>query len=469
MKRATTLALAVLFALPSIAALQTFPTEKGRVIAKVVCTENPAQSYALYLPTSYSADKPSAIIYVFDPAAKGAVAVEAIRPAAEKYGYIVAGSNNSRNGPLGGGAEAVNAVFQDTHQHYAIDDRRIYTAGFSGGARLATQLALFCKTCIAGVIANGAGFPVNVSPTKKFGFAYFLAIGNADFNFPEMAALRHQFEEIHADYRIRVFDGTHEWAPPEVWNDALRWMDVQAMRSGAVAKDVKQIEQIFQEELEEARLLESKSDTLEAERDYESMVRDFDGLADITPVKARVAELKGSKAFKAAEKQERLDLDRQARLSDKASAQMQEISTDNIDLAEYAEIKRTIANLKDDVAKASNPQDTNILVTRRALGGLVVQAYEAGERCMETKKYVSALAYFDLVAVGAKSPGGARFERARAYAAQGDTKKFLAELRQAQAAGFHQAEALDAAEFNPYRQLAEFQSLASEWSKSSHP
>jgi dienelactone hydrolase len=469
MKRATTLALTLLWTLPGMAALQTSPPEKGKVIAKIVCAENPAQSYALYIPTAYSSEKPSPIIYVFDPAARGALGVEAIRGAAEKYGYIVAASNNSRNGPLGGGSDAVNAVFQDTHQHYAIDDRRLYTAGFSGGARLATQIALFCKTCIAGVIANGAGFPVNTIPKNKLGFAYFLAIGDADFNFPETAELRRQLEQIHADYRIRIFDGTHDWAPPEVWLDALRWMDLEAMRSGSGTKDTKQIQQIFQEELEEARSLESKGDILGAKRNYESMARDFDGFADITAVKARVSELKSSKAFKAAEKQERTDIERQARLADKASAQMQAIATDNIDLAAYADIQRTIASLKDDVTKASNPRDPNILVTRRALSALVVQAYEAGRRCLETKKYVAALAYFDLVAVGAKSPGGARYEQARAYAAQGDAKKCLAELKQAQAAGFHQRDALDAAEFNPYRQLPEFQSLASEWSKQWEP
>ncbi len=469
MKRATTLALVLLLSLSTTATTQVLALEKGKVIAKVICANNPDQSYALYLPTDYSIDKPSPILYVFDPAARGVSAVEAVRVAAEKYGYIVVASNNSRNGPQGGASDAVNAIFQDTHQRYAIDDRRLYTAGLSGGARLATQVALFCKTCIAGVIANGAGFPVNASPRNGFGFAYFMAIGNADFNFPEMIELRHVFEQMHANYRIHVFDGPHDWAPPEAWMDSLRWMNLQAIRSGSLPRDAKEIQRIFQEELEEARALESKGDVLTAERDYESIVRDFDGLTDTAQVKARVADLKGSKAFKAAEKQERADLDRQARLSDQASAEIQEISTTNIDLAEYNDIKRTIAGLKQDVTKASNPSESDVLVKRRALGGLVVQAYEAGQRSMEKKDYVAALAYFDLVAAGAKSPGGARFERARAYAAQGDAKKCMAELKQAQAAGFHSREALDAAEFNPYRQLPEFQSLASEWSKQAQP
>jgi hypothetical protein len=40
------------------------------------------------------------IIYLFDPLARGEVAVEAVRAAAEKFGYIVVASNNSRNGPM---------------------------------------------------------------------------------------------------------------------------------------------------------------------------------------------------------------------------------------------------------------------------------------------------------------------------------------------------------------------------------
>ncbi len=469
MRRPKTLAVALLLTLSSAAIAQIPPIEKGKTIAKVVCSGNPNQTYALYVPSGYSQTNPSAIIYVFDPAARGAVAVEAIRTAAEQYGYIVAASNSSRNGSMGGSSEAANAIFQDTHQRFAIDDRRIYTAGFSGGARVATQFALMCKTCIAGVIANGAGFPQSAAPKSNFGFAYFLAVGNADFNFREMVELRGQLEQIHANYRIHVFDGSHEWAPDAAWQDALRWMNLQAMRSGVLAKDPKVIQRIFQEELESARALDSSGNALAAERDYESIARDFDGLTDVASPKARASELKASKAFKAAERQERDDIDRQVKLTSRASQEIQGIANHELDLATYAELKQTFTNLKTYLSKTADSKNPDVIITRRALGQLVVQAYEAGQRSMETRNYVAALAYFDLVAAGAKSPGGALFERARAYAAQGDGKKCLAELKQAQAGGFHDASALDAAEFNPYRQLPEFQSLASEWSKQAQP
>src|SRR5882724_8139906 len=124
----------------------------GTVILSVTCDSNPKQTYALYLPSTITNSRKWPIIYVFDPGARGAAAVETVRTAAEKFGYIVAASNNSHNGPLGGTTEAAQAVWRDTHSKLPVDEHRRYTAGMSGGARVATGLALNCKGCLAGVI-----------------------------------------------------------------------------------------------------------------------------------------------------------------------------------------------------------------------------------------------------------------------------------------------------------------------------
>src|SRR5579883_195439 len=468
MRRLSALVAVLFLALPFTLAEE--PTlAAGRIIDKVICSDNPQQTYALYLPSRYSPAAKWPIIYVFDPMARGDVAVEAIHEAAEQYGYIVAASNNSRNGSFGDSSEAANAISQDTHERLSIDDRRVYVAGFSGGARLATEIAILCKTCIAGVLASGAGFPINTPPSKDIHFAYFLAVGNADFNFPEGVALRQQLEQVHAVYRIRNFDGGHEWAPSPVWKEALGWMDLQAMRSGSQPKEANTVQQIFQQELELARAGQKTGKLLASQREYQYMARDFDGLTDTSEVKTQLAQLKSEKQLKSEEKQERADVDRQAKLAGKASAQMQGILTNDTDMTTYAEITRTMVGLKADISKASNQQDPSVLVMRRALGQLVVQAYESGDRALEQKNYPAALKYFDLLVAGTSSPGGALYERARVYAAQGDAQKCLSELQQAQAAGFHDPKALQAAEFNQYRQLPQFRDLQSEWNKQARP
>ena len=156
----------------------------GVLLPKIIAAHDARQSYALYLPSNYTAAKHWPIVYAFDPAARGALPVGLLKAAAEKYGYIVAGSNNSRNGSGQLEGEAAQAMFDDTHARLSIDDRRVYLAGFSGGARLSAELAQHCA-CAAGVILAGAGF----QPTPRDSFAVFSVIGSYDFNYGEMIAL----------------------------------------------------------------------------------------------------------------------------------------------------------------------------------------------------------------------------------------------------------------------------------------
>jgi len=65
-----------------------------------------------------------------------------MKDAAERHGYIVLGSNNSRNRSWKVDAESAPAMFEDTHTRRALDERRIYFAGFSGGARVSFPNAL---------------------------------------------------------------------------------------------------------------------------------------------------------------------------------------------------------------------------------------------------------------------------------------------------------------------------------------
>ena len=72
--------------------------EKGIIVDTIKCKKNQKFSYALYLPDHYNPIIKWPVIYIFDPAARGSLAVKNFKQAAEQYGYIVACSNNSRNG-----------------------------------------------------------------------------------------------------------------------------------------------------------------------------------------------------------------------------------------------------------------------------------------------------------------------------------------------------------------------------------
>ncbi|MCX6568028.1 MAG: alpha/beta hydrolase, partial [Candidatus Aminicenantes bacterium] len=95
----------------------------------------------------------------FDPGARGAAGVEAFRGAAETYGWILAGSNNSTNGPMRESAAAAWAVWADALKRLPLDERRVYASGFSGGARVASVFPQVIGRAIAGSSAAGPAYP----------------------------------------------------------------------------------------------------------------------------------------------------------------------------------------------------------------------------------------------------------------------------------------------------------------------
>ena len=95
---------------------------------EVTGASDAAQSYMLYLPSTYTATKRWPVIYFFDPGGQGRP-LELYKDIGEKYGFILAGSNNSRNFSSDQG-KAVNAIWQDTQARLGIDEHRSYASGF---------------------------------------------------------------------------------------------------------------------------------------------------------------------------------------------------------------------------------------------------------------------------------------------------------------------------------------------------
>ena len=193
---------------------------KGRVVDRVVCSGDQSQSYALYLPAAYSREHAWPILYCLDPGARGRVPVERFQQAAERAGFIVAGSNNSRNGSVDVAREAIRWLLADTHERFAIDDSRTYAAGFSGGARLA--LAWAGNGQIAGVIACGAAFGGSIP--KNVPFRIYATAGVDDFNYDEVYAMSAELSRRGVSQRFAEFSGGHDWLPETLAGEALDFL-----------------------------------------------------------------------------------------------------------------------------------------------------------------------------------------------------------------------------------------------------
>src|SRR5258708_16787048 len=130
----------------------------GQIIDDVQCAADASQHYSLYLPSNFTPTRRWPVILAYDAGGRGRRAVERYKDGAEKYGYIVAGSNNSRNGPWEISLNAAKAMTGDVDKRFPVDPKRIYTAGMSRRARVAMKPAMD-----ANIIASGfppsAGFP----------------------------------------------------------------------------------------------------------------------------------------------------------------------------------------------------------------------------------------------------------------------------------------------------------------------
>jgi len=337
----------------------------GRIIDAVKCAADPSQSYALFVPSSYSAGRLWPVIFAFDPAARGRIPVERYQAAAETYGYIVAGSHNSRNGSWTASMMAAQATVTDVTTRFMIDPARIYTAGMSGGARVALGVAL-ASGQVAGVIASSAGYPDSKS-RKTVPFAIFSTAGNEDFNFLEMRRLD---RELTSPHYLAVFEGGHVWLPSELATEAVEWMEIQAMKSGRKPRDPARLDAIYAKRAAGVSAKTSGKETLLA---LEAVVADFGGLKDVSELAARAALLGRDKQVRDALKKDRDEENREQRQMDEILSMENRLSSDDR--------HSILAQLRDrwkKLAAASNhPADSvDRRIARRILRGLSAGAAE---------------------------------------------------------------------------------------------
>ena len=446
---------------------------KGVLIEKVTCRDNPNESYALYLPSNYDSSRRKwPILYAFDPGARGKTPVEHYRDAAEKFGWIIVGSNNSRNGTWQSSIDAWNAITGDTEQRLAIDNARSYATGFSGGARVAALIATQCHDCLAGVIASGAGFPSGVEPASTMHFDIFTTTGVDDFNFPEVRSLDDKLTRAGIAHATEVFAGRHEWPPSDVAMRAVAWMELRAMKAGARNRDSRLVDELWDAQIKQARSLEDAKRFYDAYQIYLQMNGSYQGLHDSSEVDTKLNQLRNIREVRDATRDEQEQIRRQRELESQlanligarlnASAAQQNLNDERPGDEEISADMR-LHDLLAQLRRQSNAtQDSGTRrIARRVLEGEFIGLFEQGSSLLQIQKhYGEAARIFGLAGEIHPDRAGAFYYLAWAYAAGGEKKKALEALKTAIEKGFLDRAALnDNKAFDSIRTDQEFQKL----------
>jgi len=349
------------------------------------------------------------------------------------------GSNNSRNGPTEPIDRAIWAIWRDTHRRFAVDPGRIYTTGFSGGARVGSRLHVLTGNACAGIIACGAGVSSGITNLERIKpAAWYGIVGLSDFNYTELMDLDAKFDNTGVIHRVHVYEGEHRWPPQNICTHAVEWMEIQAMKKGTREKDDALIKTLYQENLARAHNLEMAGRNYYAVDAYETTELLFDGLPDTSHAVEKKTRLKETGAYKAFMKEE-----------DRRRKRELEI------LKKYGNVLRFIENIQDPGKPVSLPKifreleiDSLLKEARktddpynsgaayRLLVKFNIGTSRRGREYMSKKEYQKAALFYEIAVKANRKNIFALYNLACVYSLQKQTEKALKSLELAIKTGY---------------------------------
>ena len=255
-----------LLALAQRANAQARPTTldslPGRVVARATSGPDSTQTFAIYYPLSYSAERRWPVLFVMDPRGRAMLALGLFASAAERHGFVVLSSYNTlSDGALEPNIGAINAMLSAAQTSIAADVSRLYIAGFSGTARIGWNFELEAPKNFAGLFAAGAApwFDDTLSRPllRTPGFALAMTAGTADFNWAEVRSAQEQLRRDRVPVRAEYFDGPHGWPPLSAIDRGLAWFKMLGMLGGRWPTDTAWMARQVQSEIRYADSLES--------------------------------------------------------------------------------------------------------------------------------------------------------------------------------------------------------------------
>lgn len=280
----------------------------GQLVERVTSEANPREHYAVYVPSGYRPDVSWPILLLMDPRGRALVPLERVREVADRLGYLVMSSYETRSDEnTDPNADAINAMLADAQRFFSLDVHRLYLVGQSGTARAGWIYGYGLRGHVAGLIGIGASRPQGFELTPRAPgeippLVFFGAAGTTDYNFDEMWALDTVLDRVNLPHRITFFDGPHAWAPTETLTEAVEWMELMAMRYGLKPRDDAWIDAAFAGAMAKAAGLAEAGNGYHAWRGYQAIANDFEGLRDAREASARAAALARTDAVRRMER-----------------------------------------------------------------------------------------------------------------------------------------------------------------------
>lgn len=272
---------------------RTFDT--GKILTPLAVDGRANESYALYLPKSYRIGYTWPTILLFDPQGNGKKPLKLYKGLADEFGFILIGSNFSANGKdMDEILAHVQALKHNLSGGIKIDPFRIFTIGFSGGARVAVADAI-SNNDVAGVIGCGAGFP-QLKSDAELSFNYLAMVGKQDFNYSEFVILDKELSSRGSKHLLLEFDGKHAWPDAVQMTEAFKWMTVYSYAQREVI-DMELMDSLHSKDVQALVKLENSQELRAIAQFYKKMIAYYKGLAKVEEYENKLKLLVESAAF----------------------------------------------------------------------------------------------------------------------------------------------------------------------------
>ncbi len=399
--------------------------EPGKITEQVRCVKDTSLSYTLYVPSSYQKEKKWPVLLCFDPHAEGLLPVRLFKEQAEKYGFILAASNNSKNGMSPAETNLIcKTVLSDLTSTYSTDSKAIYLAGFSGGARVAGSFALN-EGNIAGIIAIGAGLPAQ-NPQQDITFSYLSIAGTWDFNYTELHQLDKKLEATGTTHYLLEYDGPHAWPPSEIVPQIFTWLEFDRMRKGTVNLNRVLINQFIDDNFNLADSARKNKDFVTSYKYLVKMRQYLEGLTDLTPLNSEIDRVITEPSFIAAQQRNEQILSTEINLQSQYSLSIQSEQPDWW-MKESQKLRSASEKL---------PQSDETHMYKRLLGFLSLNAYSLSNRSIRQGNLEMAFHFVELYSIIDPSNSEHRYLAALILIQQGQKKEALNALEDAFQLGF---------------------------------
>ncbi len=383
----------------------------GEVIPSVACSNDATQSYALYLPKDYSASKKFPVIIFFDPHGSGAYPVGLFKMLADKFGYILMGSNSSKNGLQFDESNGIASnLINEASSKYSVNAKRISFVGFSGGSKVA-QMSASLHPELSALVYCGASLPLEkLQPLPPaLGFA-----GLRDMNYTEVKTSGQVLDSKKAVHCIIEWKGKHEWPDSLSFEDAFYWCSFNAMRNKIIEADKSLINSFLQKE---NKLIASGKNTV-AQHDLNLRVISFlDGIADVSSYKQKAASISQSDAYKREMQKQQAVLQTEENLKQNYMQCFED---------------KDLNWWKAEVARMhSLEKGEQEMMYQRLLAYLSLASYSYSNKAIRQNNFSAAQRYLDIYQIADPENSEQRFLLACLLARQGDQGKAIAALQEA--------------------------------------